>query len=195
MLPPMTIRLATPADAASCLAIYTPIVTSTATSFEIDVPDETTFAGRMSEYGTRFPWLVAESDAGIVGYAYAGPHRERWAYQWCAEVSAYVASGRQRRGTGRALYDALLATLRHQGYVNAYAGITLPNEASVAFHAAVGFEPIGVYPMIGYKLGLWHDVVWLGMRISDPPEPPRAPKSLAECRDDIATIVASFSRT
>lgn len=191
MLSAINIRLATPADAGGCLGIYTPIVASTATSFEVDIPTEAAFAERLRVIGERFPWLVAEADGALAGYAYAGPHRDRVAYQWCTEVSAYVAPRRQRSGVGRALYHCLFAALRHQGFCNAYAGITLPNEASVAFHEAAGFTPIGCYPRIGYKLGLWHDVAWWGLRLQEPPEPPRPPVPLAQCRDEVAAVIAA----
>jgi len=121
---------------------------------------------------------VAERAGGIAGYAYASRHRERRAYQWSVDVSCYVDARFRRRGVGGALYRVLLALLARQGFFNAYAGITLPNAASVALHESAGFRPIGVYRRVGYKLGAWHDVGWWGREIAaprdDPPEPVRS---------------------
>jgi L-amino acid N-acyltransferase YncA len=153
------IRLATLSDAAAVAAIYRPAVADSVISFEADPPDEAAMGERMRSTLDRVPWLVCEAGA-VRGYAYASRYRERAAYQWSAEVSAYVAADARGAGVGRALYTSLLAILVLQGYRNAYAGITLPNEASVALHEAVGFTPIGVYRSVGYKFGAWHDVGW-----------------------------------
>ena len=96
----------------------------------------------------------------MVGYAYGGPYKERAAYRWSCEVSVYLEQGLRRRGAGRALYEALLPRLAARGFRTAVAGMTLPNDASVGLHRAMGFEPIGVYRRIGWKLGAWHDVAW-----------------------------------
>ncbi len=89
----------------------------------------------------------------MVGYAYATRHRERASYRWATDVTVYVAPQRHRRGVGRALYETLFGLLAEQGFRIACAGITLPNEASVGLHEALGFEPVGVYRRIGFKLG------------------------------------------
>ena len=111
----------------------------------------------------------------LVGYAYGGPHQKRAAYRFSCEVSVYVEQGRRRAGSGRALYEALFKRLAARGYLMAVAGMTLPNEASVGLHRAMGFEPVGVYRRIGWKLGVWHDVAWvqraLGVEQDPPPEP------------------------
>ena len=155
------IRLATPTDAAAIAEIYRPAVTDRATSFEIDPPGAEEIATRIESCLARLPWLVAEEDGVVVGYAYASPHRSRAAYQWSVDVSAYVSESVHRRGVGRSLYDALFRILALQGFRNAYAGITVPNEASERFHRALGFGTVGVYRGVGYKLGRWHDVLWL----------------------------------
>jgi phosphinothricin acetyltransferase len=115
---------------------------------------------RIEEISSRYPWLVAEADGGVTGYAYASPHRTRAAYRWAADVAVYVERGHQRHGLGRALYGGLLELLGRQGVQVACAGITLPNEASVRLHEAVGFAPVGIYRRIGWKAGAWHDVGW-----------------------------------
>jgi phosphinothricin acetyltransferase len=120
-------------------------------------------------------WLVAERDGKVVGYAYGGTHRTRTAYQWTVEVSAYVDRSAQRSGIGRELYSALFERLKERGFRLLVAGITLPNDASVGIHEAMGFEPVGVYSNIGYKAGQWWDVGWwqLDLGASDgEPQPP-----------------------
>jgi L-amino acid N-acyltransferase YncA len=158
-------------DADAVRTIYGPAVLESATSFETELPDTTAMKQRVRDLRDRYPWLVFEADGRVLGYAYASPHRTRHAYQWCVEVSVYIHADARKSGIGRALYTALFEILRKQGYVNAYAGITLPNAASVGLHEAVGFEPIGVFKRIGFKLGQWHDVVWLELRLSEASTP------------------------
>lgn len=170
-------------DGAACAAIYAPHVDGSPVSFEEAAPDGEEMARRIERTSRTHPWLVLERDGRVAGYAYGGPHRERAAYRWSAEVSVYVAEDARRSGTGRALYDALLALLAAQGLRVALAGITLPNPASVAFHEALGFAPIGTYERIGWKAGSWRDVGWwqLDLRPGDdgPPAEPSAPLTLA----------------
>jgi phosphinothricin acetyltransferase len=139
------IRAATTADAASLLEIYRPFVEASAVSFETVAPSVDEFADRIGKALHAWQWLVAERDGHRVGYAYGSLHREREAYRWSTEVSAYVDPRHQRQGIGRALYAKLLDELARKGYCNAFAGVTLPNEASVALHRCAGFEPIGVF--------------------------------------------------
>ncbi len=175
----MLIRLADPdRDAVAATAIYRPAVEDGLASFEEVAPDPPEIARRMRATLERLPWLVAEEGGEVIGYAYAGQHRERAGYRWSADISVYVAAEQQGQGIGRRLYDELLTILRRQGYVNVYAGITLPNAASVALHEAIGMRRIGVYERVGYKLGAWHDVAWYGMRLSDPPGVPSEPVPL-----------------
>jgi phosphinothricin acetyltransferase len=169
------IRPAHAADAPGCLEIYAPIVTDSAVSFETEVPPAGEFAARIERTLRDYPWLVAEAGGRIAGYAYACRHRERAAYRYPAEVSAYVAADRRRLGTGRVLYTELFGILRRQGYCNALAGITLPNPASVAFHESLGFAPVGVYHRTGYKLGRWHDVGWWELRLREENKPASRP--------------------
>jgi phosphinothricin acetyltransferase len=176
------IRLAAPADAGSLAALYAPAVRGRATSFELEPPDAAEMGQRVATVLARTPWLVCERAGRVVGYAYAGRHRDRAAYQWSVEVSAYVDTAAHRGGVGRALYESLFAVLALQGFRNAYAGITLPNPASQALHAAAGFTPVGVYRGVGYKAGAWHDVLWLerplAERVPEPPAPTALPALL-----------------
>ncbi len=178
------IRLATIADAAPIAHIYSPAVSSRATSFEVEAPDASEMARRIGATLERLPWLVGEDDGRVVGYAYAGRHRDRAAYQWSVEVSAYVDDSAHRRGIGRALYTSLFAILSLLGYRNAYAGITLPNPASVGLHEAVGFTRVGTYRGIGWKMGQWHDVLWLERLLHEPGEPPSPPRLLPDVLPD-----------
>ena len=172
----MLIRPARAADSAGCAAIYAPFVTGTAVSFETEPPTAAQMAERIASCLRTHPWLVAEDRDGLLGYAYATAHRRRPAYRWAAEVSVYVRPQARRRGVGRALYGRLLNDLSRCGYHLALAGVTLPNAASVALHEAMGFEPVGVYRGVGYKLGAWHDVGWwqraLGSVAAGDPAPP-----------------------
>jgi L-amino acid N-acyltransferase YncA len=183
MPPATTIRLAAPADPATLAAIYAPAVTERATSFELQAPDAAEMARRVEKILARTPWLVCEHEGAVVGYAYSGPHRERAAYQWSVEVSAYVRTDAQRAGVARALYTSLIATLALQGFRNAYAGIALPNAASVGFHEALGFTPIGIHHGAGYKMGAWHDVAWFERELAPRTVDPAPPVPLPALRD------------
>ncbi len=166
---PATIRSADPhSDAAACAAIYTPYVESGATSFEEEPPGAARFAERIADTATNYPWLVAECGGEVVGFSYACPHRARPAYRWAVEVSVYVAAEGQRRGHGRTLYLELIERLRKQRFHVACAGITLPNDASVALHESLGFVAVGVYRRIGWKDGSWRDVGWWQLELQPP---------------------------
>jgi L-amino acid N-acyltransferase YncA len=160
-LPPVHIRHANPRqDAAACCEIYAPFVRETPVTLEIDPPSVDEFVQRIETISRTHPWLIAERDRAVAGYAYASPHRERAGYRWAADVAVYVAEGNRRRGVGRRLYEALLPLLARQGLRTACAGITLPNQASVALHERLGFELVGVYRAIAWKGGRWCDVAW-----------------------------------
>jgi L-amino acid N-acyltransferase YncA len=177
------IRLATPDDAAEVCEIYAPFVRETPVSFETEPPSAEEMCQRIVRTLKSLPWLVCEADGQVVGYAYASPHRERAAYRWSVDVSAYVKEGCRRTGVGRALYTSLLAILRLQGFYNAVAGITLPNPGSVGLHQAMGFEPIGTYRGIGFKCGEWHDVAWCQLSLREQTGEPTEPLELARVCD------------
>ena len=165
------VRDATADDAAACAAIYAPYVTGTAISFEDVPPSAQEMARRIAAAQRRHAWLVLEDD-GVVGYAYAGPYKERAAYRWSCEVSVYLAQGRGRAGGGGMLYEALFARLGERGYRTAVAGMTQPNEPSEAFHRAMGFEPVGTWRGIGWKHGRWRDVTWMQRPLTPDDGPP-----------------------
>ena len=169
------IRRADVADAEAVRAIYAPFITDSATSFEAVVPDLAEMQRRLQAGGDQYPWLVFERDRTVLGYAYASMHRARKAYQWSAEVSVYIHSDAHRCGVGRALYTALFDLLRRQRFVNAFAGVTLPNASSVGLHESFGFVPVGVFKQIGFKFGQWHDVGWWHLRLREDPQPQSDP--------------------
>lgn len=173
------IRLAEGPDAEALAAIYRPFVETTAVSFETDPPGEDEMRQRVHETTAAYPWLVLEVEGRVLGYAYATRHRVRGAYRWSVDTSVYVDSTSRRRGIGRALYVSLFGILRAQGFFNAYAGITLPNAASVGLHEAVGFKRLGVYERVGYKLGAWHDVGWWQFALRDRAAVPEEPLSIS----------------
>lgn len=169
-------RLADPArDAYAVAEIYRAAVEGGVATFEEEAPDAAEMAARMRQVLERTPWLVAEDGDRVVGYAYAGPHHARPGYRWSVNLSAYVAEGRRGTGIGRRLYDELLVLLRRQRFVNAYAGVTLPNHASQRLHEAIGMRRICVYERVGYKLGAWHDVAWYALRLAEPEGTPPEP--------------------
>ncbi len=172
------IRLASEADAAQIQAIYAPIVVKTATSFEMEPPSVDEMRRRVVDTLTHLPWLVCERAGQVLGYAYASKHRARAAYQWSVDVSVYVHVDARRLGVGRAIYKSLFQILRLQGYYNAYAGIALPNPASVGLHEAMGFQRLGIYTEVGYKLGAWHDVGWWYLALQPKAVPPQPPVDL-----------------
>jgi phosphinothricin acetyltransferase len=169
------VRDATPDDAGACAAIYAPYVTDTAITFEYDPPSAAEMSRRIAAAQRAHAWLVLEEAGRVIGYAYAGPYKERAAYRWSCEVSVYLETGRGRSGGGRALYGALFVRLAERGYRTAVAGVTLPNEASAGFHAALGFEPVGTFRRIGWKHGQWRDVAWVQRPIAGGDEPPGKP--------------------
>ncbi|MDX6199245.1 MAG: hypothetical protein QOJ79_2396 [Actinomycetota bacterium] len=172
----IAVRPGTVTDAAAIARIYAPYVESSVASFEQVPPGEAEMAGRILDQ-PRLPWLVATRAGDVVGFAYASRHRARRAYRWSVEVSVYLRASEHRQGTGRALYGELLAKVRDLGYVRALAGITLPNEASVALHESLGFAPVGVFTGVGFKSGSWHDVGWWQLPLCPPPARPPEPRA------------------
>lgn len=163
------IRSATLADAPALLDIYRPFVEYLAVSFETEVPSVDEFTARIEKSLKGWAWLVAEVDGCIAGYAYGSQHRERAAYRWSVETSVYLHPDFRRQGIAQSLYSRLFDELAEMGYCNAYAGITLPNDASVLFHQSMGFEWIGVFKRAGWKFGQWHDVAWMQRMLREMP--------------------------
>ena len=171
----MSIRMATERDLLRILEIYAPYVENTAISFEYTVPTLEAFTQRFLTVTAQFPWLVWEEKGVVLGYAYGSLPFERAAYQWSAEASIYLCPEACGRGIGRKLYAALEDILKQQGYRKVYAIITTANEASLAFHQAVGYRHTATFPDCGYKFGRWYGTVWLEKDLNIWPTPPNPP--------------------
>ena len=178
----IVIRDATLEDAPALLGIYAHYVERTAVSFEYATPTPDEFRERIARVTRCYPWLVAQRGEEIVGYAYAGPFKERAAYDWSAELTIYLAPGARRRGFGRALYGALEAALSRMGIRNLYACIACPRVEdeyltldSVRFHRRLGFSEAGRFNRCAWKFGRWYDMVWMEKHIAgeEPPNPVR----------------------
>lgn len=188
---PITIRAARAEDAAAIAAIYAPFVLSGTVSFENEAPDARQMRARIAASDGFYPWLVAVSGddgdgAGVLAYAYAARFRERPAYRYVVETSIYAAGATRGQGVGRLLYEALVDTLRAQGFTQAIGVIALPNDASITLHEAVGFRRAGVYREVGYKQGQWIDVGFWQCALNEshvPPVEPRAFRDVGVVRD------------
>lgn len=178
------IRAATPEDAGAIAAIYGPHVLTGTVSFETEPPDSRQMRTRMAASEGLYPWIVAttgdDEDGGVIGYAYATKFRERAAYRFVVETSIYVADTAQRQGAGRLLYEALIDTLRAQGFVHAIGALALPNDASITLHESVGFRRTGVYREVGYKHGRWIDVGIWQCELNEPAIPPVEPRPFSD---------------
>jgi phosphinothricin acetyltransferase len=160
------VRQASAQDAAACIAIYRPFVENTAISWELEVPSVNEMAARISAARKTHEWLILEDEDQIIGFAYGHALNRLPTYQWSAETGIYVDPDRHRRGGGRKLYARLLHRLTQRGYRRAFAGITQPNEASNGFHRSFGFENVGLYRRVEWKLDRWHDVAWMQLDLS-----------------------------
>ena len=176
----MRVRIAEAKDAAEIAAIYAYYVRETSITFETEPPSAKDIASRITNGLDTHPWLVALNGSDIVGYAYAGRFSSRAAYDWSAETTVYLHRDAHRQGIGKRLYTVLIGLLREQGYHSLYAGVTLPNDASVGLHRSIGMDEVGTYREAGFKAGQWHDVGWFGMTISTPEAPAMPPLPFPE---------------
>lgn len=176
----MTVRFAGADDAAAIASIYAPYVTASAVSFETEPPDEAEMRARIAGGGDLYPWFVAcDGDGAVAGYAYACQFRARRAYRFAVETSVYVGAGHHRQGIGGRLYGVLLDLLTRQGFTQAIAAITLPNDASVRLHEGFGFAPAGAYRDVGFKLGEWRTVGLWQRSLAPATEAPAEPRPVA----------------
>lgn len=181
------IRVAAPEDAAELLAIYAPYVTGTAITFEYEVPSEKEFEERIRHVLERFPYLVAELDGRIAGYAYASPYHPRAAYAWAVETSIYIRKDDRQRGIGRALYTALEEILKKQNILNLYAKIAFPEpedeyltEDSVRFHTRMGYHEAAKLHCCGYKFRRWYHMVTMEKYLGPHTDAPLPVKTFRE---------------
>lgn len=175
------IRVAKPEDAEELLSVYAPYVTKTAITFEYEVPGLEEFRERIRRTLQRYPYLVAQKDGELLGYAYTGAFVGRAAYDWSAEVSIYLKEDRRRMGIGRKLYQELERISKAQNITNLNACIGYPEKEdeyltmnSIQFHAHMGYEMVGVFHKCGYKFGTWYNMAWMEKIIKEhekSPEP------------------------
>ena len=163
----MTIRNVRSADAEAILRIYAPFVLDSAVSFELELPSVEDMQKRIAHYTEKYPWIVAEENGEVIGYAYASSYRERLAYQYNVETSVYIDQQHQRKGVAKKLYDELFSILKEKGFYQAFAVITMPNEKSEAFHKANNFNSFAVFENVGFKFNQWHNVLWMARKIGD----------------------------
>lgn len=200
---PVTIRTATPADAAALLSIYRPYVEHTAITFEYEVPTVEEFAGRIEQILKKYPYLVAESvscdesgnvsDTEILGYAYVGTFHDRPAYDWAVETSIYVNREKKRMGIGGRLYAAMESILKEQGILNLYACIACPEDDhdeyltrdSIRFHKRLGYRMVGEFRQCGYKFGRWYHMVWMEKFIGEHLDEQPPVKTFAEVQKNL----------
>jgi L-amino acid N-acyltransferase YncA len=186
-----TIRLTKATDAKGILDIYNPYIRDTSFTFETEVLSDNVFGKRITEYLEHWPWLVAEVDGKIAGYAYGSKYRERTGYQWCVECSVYMHDDFLQKGIATILYQKLFELLKIQGYRNVYAVINLPNDRSVSFHEKCGFKHFATYENVGYKLGKWKNVGWWQLIINEYNHEPAAPIKFSMIEKDIVEKILS----
>jgi phosphinothricin acetyltransferase len=163
------IRDAAAADAAAIAAIYNVHVRDTIVTFELHEVGVDDMAQRMAlVHDLGLPWLVLEERGVVIGYAYGGQWKARAAYARTVESSIYLADAACGRGLGKYLYAELIERLRACGIHVVIGGVSLPNAVSIALHEGLGFEPIGAFREVGWKLGRWIDVGYWQLRLDDP---------------------------
>jgi len=167
----LIIRPVATSDADFCLSLYSKYVVGSAVSFELEAPSLEEFSNRIDSISKRFPYLIAEENGSLLGYAYASAYRDRLAYQWNVEVSIYVEEDYKKSGVATRLYAELFSELKRIHICKAFAVIALPNEASVGFHHKMGFEKFATYENVGFKLNQWHNVLWMEKTIQFPEVP------------------------
>lgn len=185
------IRTATLQDAEALLAIYAPYVVNTAVTFEYEVPTIEEFQKRIYHTLEMYPFLVAQQNGEIVGYAYAGPFQEREAYAWAVETSIYVKQDRKQRGIGKELYRVLEDILRLQNVLNLNACIAYPENEdeyltrdSVCFHEHMEYQRIGEFHQCGYKFGRWYNMIWMEKHIGNHSGLPQPVKRFSEVQSE-----------
>lgn len=177
-------------DAAALAAIHGYYVERTAITFVCAQPTEASFREKITEVSAAYPFIVCEDAGKVLGFAYASALRPHDAYRWDVELSIYVEPESHSRGVGTGMMERLLRLLRRQGFLNAYSCITLPNPKSLALHKHFGFAEVGMFPRSGYKLGAWHDVIWLCLALGSMEGEPKEPVPFARLTDaEIARLM------
>lgn len=195
-----TIRIATTGDAKELLNIYAPYVTDTAISFECDVPSLAEFEARITDILKKYPYLVAECDGEILGYAYTHAFVGRAAYDWSAETTIYLKKSKVKMGVGRMLYEVLERVSQAQNILNLNACIGYPEIEdehltlnSVQFHGHMGYRMVGTFHNCGYKFGTWYHMVWMEKMIGEHSPTPRPVIPFSEVNKEKITHLLQFS--
>lgn len=185
-------RIAVPEDSDAILDIYRPYVESTTVTFEHTVPSPEAFRARVEGILKQYPYLVAEADGQILGYAYASSYRSRYGFTWTPELSVYVRKDLHGQGIGTHLFAALLDLLRLQGYQNVCSVLSWPNPGSEKLHNHFGFRFAGLQKKCGFKLGQWCDVALLERRLGDYPVPPPEPTPFPDLSEEEVERILKF---
>ncbi len=192
----VVIRVAAVEDAEKLLQIYAPYVINTAITFEYEVPTVQEFRKRICHILKRYPYLVAEKNGELLGFAYASAFHERAAYDWAVETSIYICMNRRKMGIGRKLHDCLEKLLKEQGILNLNACIAYPRSEdeyltknSVEFHTHLGYRLVGEFYQCGYKFNRWYNMVWMEKQIGEHVSNQPAVKSFEDIRDLIKMIL------
>lgn len=187
------IRIATEQDAQALLDIYSYYVDQTAITFEYEAPSLEEFTDRILKTLAKYPYLVAEEDGKILGYAYAGAFNPRAAYDWAVEVTIYLDKSAQGKGLGKALYTALENALKLQNIINLNACIAYPevedqylSQNSVQYHQHLGYSLVGQFHKCGYKFNTWYDMVWMEKHLNQHPENPQPTRTFPDIRQELA---------
>ena len=187
-----TFRLAVPDDSDKLLAIYSHYIADSSISFEITMPSPEQYRSRVANICSFYPYIVCEEAGDILGYAYASRFHEREGYDYCVSVSVYLRQGMFWSGLGTMLYERLFRLLPKQNFQIAYAGITQPNPASNRIHERFGFTKVGLYRNGGYKLGKWHDVLWMEKILGDFPVPPAPLVAIGQLDEELVADTLLF---
>lgn len=186
----VVIRVAAVEDAEKLLQIYAPYVINTAITFEYEVPTVQEFRKRICHVLKRYPYLVAEKNGELLGFAYASAFHERAAYDWAVETSIYICMNKRKMGIGRKLHDCLEKLLKEQGILNLNACIVYPRSEdeyltknSVEFHSHLGYRLVGEFYQCGYKFNRWYNMVWMEKQIGEHVSNQPAVKSFEDIRD------------
>lgn len=183
----ITLRTAECSDAERLLEIYAPYIEHTAITFEYEVPMVEEFRTRIAHTLEKYPYIVAEQNGYIMGYAYAGSFKGRAAYNWSVETSIYVEQSIQHHGIGGKLYTGLEKILKEMNILNLNACIGYPKAEdeyltrnSVEFHEHMGYRMVGRFHDSGYKFGRWYDMVWMEKLLGEHPDEPAPVKRFSD---------------
>lgn len=186
------IRTASVNDARALFDIYEPYVRKTAITFEYDVPSLEEFLSRIQLTLLKYPFILAEADGEILGFAYASAFKQRAAYDWAVETSIYVKTDKKRMSIGSKLYQALELILKEQNILNLNACIAYPEKEdeyltkdSAIFHEKLGFKRVAMFSKCGYKFNRWYNMIWMEKHIGEHIQYQPAVKTFDEVRETI----------